>query len=202
MSALRTGRDAASGGRMNSMSNTHEHDFTLIIEGANAISPELEDAIFSAGCDDATVSVRSGRLFITFSREAASLRDAIVSAIHAVRGCGQGLRVLRVDACNLVTQADIARKIGRSRQLIHQYISGVRGAGGFPPPACDITESAPLWYWCEVARWLWENDLITHTALQEAQDVAAVNSVLDLERQRSVAPELTKELMKFLSVCP
>lgn len=184
------------------MRNTQEHDFTLILEGAHSISQELEDAIFNAGCDDATISVRSGRLFITFSREAPTLREAIVSAIRAVRGCGQGLRVLRVDVCNLVTQADIARKIGRSRQLIHQYITGVRGPGGFPPPACDITESSHLWYWCEVAFWLWENNLIAHRVLQEAQDVAAVNSVLDLEHQRAVAPALTEELMKFLSVCP
>jgi hypothetical protein len=184
------------------MTNTHEHDFTLIIEGANAISQELQDAIYEAGCDDATVSVRSGRLFITFSREAPTLREAIVSSIRAVRGCGQGLRVLRVDMCNLVTQSDIARKIGRSRQLIHQYITGVRGPGGFPPPACDITDSAHLWYWCEVAHWLWENDLVSHSVLQEAQDVAAVNSVLDLEHQRTVAPALTEEIMKALSVCP
>lgn len=180
---------------------TQEHDFTLLIDGANTITQEIEDALFNAGCDDATISVRFGRIFLTFSRTAPSLRQAIVSAVRAVNGCGQGLTVLRVDVCNLVTQADIARKIGRTRQLIHQYMTGVRGPGGFPPPACNITDNAPLWYWCEVAYWLWSHDLIAQDVLQEAQEVAVVNSVLDLEYQRHVAPDLTKEIMQSLCLC-
>lgn len=178
-----------------------EHDFTLLLDGLQSITPELEEAIFKAGCDDATLSLRFGRLFLTFSRTASSLREAIVSAVLAINGCGFGLRVLRVDVCNLVTQSDIARKIGRSRQLVHQYMIGVRGPGGFPPPACNITENAPLWYWCEVAYWLWSNDLISQDVLQEAQEVAVVNSVLDLEHQRQIAPELTKEIMQSLCLC-
>jgi hypothetical protein len=178
-----------------------EHDFTLLLDGANTVTREIEDAIFNAGCDDATIGLRFGRLFLTFSRTAPSLREAIVSAILAINGCGKDLRVLRVDACNLVTQADIARKIGRSRQLVHQYMNGVRGPGGFPPPACDITDNAPLWNWCEVAYWLWTNDLISQDVLQEAQEVAIVNSILDLEYQRQIAPELTKKIMKSLHHC-
>lgn len=178
-----------------------EHDFTLLLDGLQSITPELEEAIFKAGCDDATLSLRFGRLFLTFSRTASSLREAIVSAVLAINGCGFGLRVLRVDVCNLVTQSEIARKIGRSRQLVHQYMIGVRGPGGFPPPACNITENAPLWYWCEVAYWLWSNDLISQDVLQEAQEVAVVNSVLDLEHQRQIAPELTKEIMQSLCLC-
>lgn len=180
---------------------TQEHDFTLLLDGAITVTPEIEDAIFNAGCDDATIGFRFGRLFLTFSRTAPSLREAIVSAILAINGCGKGLRVLRVDVCNLVTQAEIARKIGRSRQLVHQYMNGVRGPGGFPPPACDITDNAPLWYWCEVAYWLWINDLISQDVLQEAQEVAIVNSILDLEYQQQIAPELTKQIMKSLHLC-
>jgi hypothetical protein len=85
-------------------------------------------------------------VFLTFSRTAASLKEAIFSAIGDVRKANIGADVLRVDVCNLVTQADIARKIGRTRQLVHQYITGVRGPGGFPSPACDITDGDPLWY--------------------------------------------------------
>jgi hypothetical protein len=185
----------------NNSNRMQEHDFTLLLDGLQSITPAIEEAIFKSGCDDATLSLRFGRLFLTFSRTAASLREAIVSAVLAINGCGLGLRVLRVDVCNLVTQSDIARKIGRSRQLVHQYMIGVRGPGGFPPPACNITENAPLWYWCEVAYWLWSNDLISQDVLQEAQEVAVVNSVLDLEHQRQIAPELTKEIMQSLCLC-
>lgn len=177
-----------------------EYDFTLLIEGASAITPELENAIFEAGCDDATISRRHGRMYVTFSRTAPSLREAILSAILAIHGCGKTLRVLRVDVCGLITQAEIARKLGRSRQLIHQYMTGHRGPGGFPPPACNVADKAPLWNWCEVAQWLARNELISREALQEAQETAVVNSVLDLEYQRWVAPELTQQVMN--SLCP
>src|SRR4029079_9205825 len=111
-----------------------EYDFTLALTGITELTREIEDALFEAGCDDATLSLRCGRIYATFSREADSLKDAILSAINDVRNAGIGADVLRVDECNLITQAEIARKSGRSRQLIHQYIKGIRGPGGFPPP--------------------------------------------------------------------
>ncbi|MFN0195779.1 MAG: hypothetical protein ACKVT0_03490 [Planctomycetaceae bacterium] len=177
-----------------------EFDFTLLLDGVAEITPEVENALFAAGCDDATISLRFGRMYLTFTRTAASLKDAILSAIKNVRASGIGASVLRVDHCDLVTQSEIARRIARSRQLVSQYIAGGRGPGGFPPPACNITDGAPLWYWCEVAHWLWENDLIKEEELREAQDLTVINSVLELERQRQVSPDLTKEIEIALSL--
>lgn len=176
-----------------------EHDFALVLTGIIEVTPEALDALFEAGCDDATVSVRSGRVYLTFSRTASSLKDAILSAIRDVRKAGIGADVLRVDECSLVTQADIARKIGRSRQLVHQYITGIRGPGSFPPPACEITTGAPLWYWCEVAYWLWENNMIKEDVLRAAQEVAIVNIALELEHQRQLEPALTEEILQSVS---
>jgi hypothetical protein len=115
-----------------------EHDFTLVLTGIADLTPEVENALLGAGCDDGTIAMRLGRPYITFSRLAPSMKDAILSAIENVRNAGIGADVLRVDYCNLVTQADIARKINRSRQLVYQYMVGERGPGGFPPPACRI----------------------------------------------------------------
>lgn len=175
-----------------------EHDFTLVLTGLTELTPQFEDALFNAGCDDATISIRSGRVFLTFSRSAGSLKDAILSAIRDVRKAGIGAAVLRVDACHLVTQADIARRIGRTRQLVHQYIVGTRGPGGFPPPACAITDGSSLWDWCEVAYWLWQNDMIPESVLREAQDVDVINSVLDLHHQRRLDRELTDEIVRYI----
>jgi len=111
-----------------------EHDFTLVLTGFTRLTERVENALYEAGCDDATLSMRCGRPYLTFSRVAPSLKEAILSAIRDVRKAGIGADVLRVDDCSLVTQADIARKIGRSRQLVHQYITGTRGPGAFPPP--------------------------------------------------------------------
>jgi hypothetical protein len=137
-----------------------------------------------------------GRPVITFSREADSLKDAILSAINDVRKAGVGADVLRVDYCNLVTQADIARKIGRSRQLVHQYMAGARGPGGFPGPACELYDGAWLWYWCEVAYWLWENDMIKQDVLNDANEVEAINRVLEMQDQKNRDAKLTAEIVK------
>lgn len=177
-----------------------EFDFTLLLDGIDEITSDVEDALFVAGCDDATISLRFGRLYLTFSRSAVSHTQAILGAIKDVRKSGIDATVLRVDQCNLVTQAEIARRIPRSRQLVNQYISGARGPGGFPAPACNITDGVPLWYWCEVAYWLWENNIIKEGDSRDAQELTVINSVLELERQQRVSPELTREIMKALSL--
>jgi len=41
-----------------------EYDFALIVSGVAELTPAVEDALFEAGCDDATVSTQYGRLYI------------------------------------------------------------------------------------------------------------------------------------------
>ncbi len=176
-----------------------EHDFTLILTGFDHLTPDIANALLGAGCDDGTIAMRSGRPFITFSRSAPSMKDAILSAIENVRKAGIGADVLRVDYCNLVTQADIARKIGRSRQLVHQYMIGERGPGGFPPPACGIVDDVPLWFWCEVAHWLCQNNMVSQETLRDAEEVELINNVLELRRSKQERPELTEEIIKSVS---
>lgn len=176
-----------------------EHDFTLVLTGISELTPKVEDALFEAGCDDATLSLRSGRAFLTFSRSAPTLKDAVLSAIQDVRKAGIGADVLRLDVCDLVTQADIGRRIGRSRQLVHQFITGQRGPGGFPPPVCHIVDESPLWFWCEVAYWLWQNSIISEDALNEAQQIAIINDVLDYVRQQQLAPQLAQEVLESVT---
>ncbi len=179
-----------------------EHDFFLVLTNDIQLTREVEDALFEAGCDDATLSRRSGRLVLTFSRTGPSLQDAIVSAIRDVRKAGIGAEVLRVDECGLVTQAEIARRIGHTRQLVFQYVTGARGPGGFPPPVCHITDSAPLWYWCEVAYWLRQNDMVTEHVLQQAQGTALINSVLELQYLKKLNPTLAEDMLRSLSLDP
>lgn len=172
-----------------------EHEFALVLSEITKLTPEILDALFEAGCDDATPSIRNGRMYMTFSRTARSLKDAILSAIRDVKRANIGTDVMRVDECDLVTQADIARRIGRTRQLVSQYISGERGDGCFPPPACELNEKHPLWLWCEVAYWLHANNIIKEDALLDARQKSVINTVLDLEYQLQQEPELTKEIL-------
>ena len=177
-----------------------EHDFALIVGGVEALPQHVEDALFNAGCDDATLSIQYGLLYMEFSRSAPSLEDAIIGAINDVRNAGIGAEVLRVDECDLVTPSEIARRIGRTRQLIHQYMNGTRGPGGFPPPECHLTDNAPLWAWCAVSYWLVQNDLLRPEEGWNAEVVEAINNFLESERQRQRYPELVDEIARGLTI--
>ena len=183
------------------MPSCAEFDFTLLLSGISDFTDDQIDSLCAAGCDDGTASQRYGRVYLTFSRQAKSMAEAIISAIGDVKRANIGASVQRVDTCNLVTQAEIARRIDRSRQLVSQYIAGERGPGSFPAPACNITDGQPLWYWCEVAYWLSQNNIIKETENQEAQEIAAVNTILELEYLKLIAPDVTKNLLEQFSVC-
>jgi hypothetical protein len=77
-------------------------------------------------------------------------------------------------------------------------MTGHRGPGRFPPPACGLADDAPLWYWCEVAYWLFQNNMLREDDLHDAQEVDVINRVLDLEQQKKDLPELTREIVEWL----
>lgn len=178
-----------------------EFDFALVSGGVAELSPATADALFEAGCDDATISLRHGLLYAEFSRAGRSLKDAILSAIRDLRDADVGADVLRVDECDLVTPAEIARRINRSRQLVSQYINGQRGGGDFPPPECKLDEDSPLWSWCSVARWLADRGLLQAHETSRAETVAAINSSLEAARWHKRQPRLFKDIAAGLASC-
>jgi hypothetical protein len=176
-----------------------EYDFALILSGVPELTTEVENALYSAGCDDATVSVQYGCIYLEFSRRAPSLKDAILSAIRNVRHARIGAVVWRVDRCDLITPSEIARRIGRTRQLVHQYITGARGPGRFPAPECNLTDGQPLWAWCAVSYWLFQNDMIRPEELRDAEVVAAINNALERSHQHDRDPALVEEVTRAVS---
>jgi hypothetical protein len=87
-----------------------------------------------------------------FDRERDTLTRALTSAIHDVESVG--IRVLRVLDGDLLTLADIADRIGRSREGIRRYATGSRGSGDFPPPVNPDRGGTAFYRWSEVAPWL------------------------------------------------
>ena len=63
-------------------------DFTVILHGVEEMTDALADALYEAGCDDATVGSSSGVATANFSREAPSLQAAISSAVRDIRKAG------------------------------------------------------------------------------------------------------------------
>lgn len=81
------------------------YDFTLTISGIEwNISNKLvditgdrqglEDALFEAGCDDALINYRYGKVIINFIRKAESMYKAIDSAIEDVKSVNLGSDII------------------------------------------------------------------------------------------------------------
>jgi hypothetical protein len=130
------------------------YEFTLLVEGADLQTDQAQDALFKAGCDDATIGVNAGVQHLHFDREASSLAEALVSAITAVEQAVPGVRVVRVAPDEYVTLAEIAMRTGRTRESVRLLATGDRGPGDFPPPAARAEQRVKLWRWAEVAAWL------------------------------------------------
>jgi hypothetical protein len=69
---------------------------TLTIEGADILSPDAVDALYEAGCDDATFGSSGGVQTGEFDRQATDFATAVGSAIDAVETAVPGARVVAV----------------------------------------------------------------------------------------------------------
>jgi hypothetical protein len=74
---------------------TKTYSFSLILAGVTEITVAMADALFEAGCDDASPWSCEGIVSVDFDREAESLGDAIGSAVKDVARAG--FSVARVD---------------------------------------------------------------------------------------------------------
>ncbi len=77
------------------------HSFTLIVEGVEMDDPQVFNALYEAGCDDATIGITNGIPVMDFDRDAASFCEAISSAIADAESV-DGLRVVRIADLDLV----------------------------------------------------------------------------------------------------
>jgi len=70
------------------------HTFTLVLDGD--LNEAVLDALFEAGCDDATVGQVEGVSYADFVREGPSFEEALRSAIEQVESV-LGLSVARLE---------------------------------------------------------------------------------------------------------
>jgi hypothetical protein len=127
------------------------HTFMLILD--TPIDEATIDLLFDAGLDDAAVTGFDGHPALDIDREASTLLEAIASAIAEVESV-PGIHVLRVEGEELVSQADIAERTGRSRQAVNHWIKRDADSSGFPQPAYGASTRSPLWRWADVQTWL------------------------------------------------
>ncbi|WP_133366493.1 hypothetical protein [Qipengyuania sediminis] len=151
------------------------YEFTIVATGLSVDDTDWEGRLYEAGCDDALVTLTRGLFVLRFDREAASIEEAIRSAIRDVTSTGA--RVIRVEPDPLASASDIADRSGLSRQLVSLYANGNRGAQ-FPLPATHASTSKPQWRWSEVAAWLHSQGKLIATELAAAQAIERANAGL------------------------
>ena len=168
------------------------HHFTLIVDGPDLQDDIFIDRLFEAGCDDATAGRIDGVQYVDFDREAASLSDALLSAVTEVENVG-GVSVVRVADAGLVSMADIASRIGRTRESVRLLITGARGPGGFPAPVTDPRSRYRLWRWSDVTHWL--TTQLGEADIPDDRFLSVVNASLELRRHRDeLAPDSRNRL--------
>lgn len=169
-------------------------EFTLVISG-DVMSDEAINALFEAGCDDATFGGVDTSSFGGFDREAETLEQAIASAIAQVESV-PGLVVLRVEPDDLVTLSEIAQRLGRSRESVRLLAGGERGPGGFPAPVSHLRTRNRLWRWSDVAAWA---GVATPEQAAAAKLIAAVNAALELRHAMGGLGATEQQLVRALA---
>ena len=134
------------------------------------------NALYEAGCRDATAGVFCGRAHMDFDRKAASLAHAVTSALRQIKRVG--LTPDHIEPEDLVSAAEIAERSGSTRQSISNYVMGKRCKGCFPSPVARVTTSSPLWRWTEVASYLVASRRIEKSVVEEAYTLVRLNKKL------------------------
>jgi len=75
-----------------------KYEFSLILKGPLELTEDIADELFEAGCDDGTPGTCAGVFSIDFHREAASLEEAIRSAIANVKAAGCEVERVEIEA--------------------------------------------------------------------------------------------------------
>ena len=161
-----------------------KYDFalTFTLPDRSADPADYLDALYEAGCDDATVGIgKRGSIALEFTREAEGAEKAVQSAIAGVGKAIPGAELVEVKP-DLVNLTDVADMLGCSRQNIRKYASGEIAAVKAPFPAPAFVGSPDLWHFVEVGSWL-----IRHTDLKPRREIletAAAAGAVNLETQK------------------
>ncbi len=156
------------------------YSFSLVLGGITTDTPELENKLFEAGCDDGLICFYGSTVYIEFDRESDNLKSAIMSAIKDVESTDLDVKVISVDAGDYVGLSDVSQLTEISKQSIALLKDGKRGPGTFPNPVLRLTSHQPLWRWGDIAQWLAKNNKIDQQLAENARVIEFFNMALEL----------------------
>ncbi len=133
----------------------NEYEFTLKYKLPEASSnPESHlKALDDAGCDDALIGIgQQGRIALSFSREASSANEAMLSAIENIKQAIPNIKLIEVSP-DFVGLTDVADLLNFSRQNMRKVM--LKGGSNFPTPIHE--GKTPIWHLASILEWLKEN---------------------------------------------
>jgi hypothetical protein len=80
------------------------YEFDVFLKDVLEVTDDQADALFAAGCDDGTPASCGGAAWIHFDRQAASLEEAIPTAIAQIQAAGFTVSKIELDATSAVFQ--------------------------------------------------------------------------------------------------
>jgi hypothetical protein len=178
------------------------HQFMLRLN--REVTDDEIEALYEAGCGDASVETGPLGTMLDFTRKAPTLAEALVSAVRDIDKV-PGLRAIGVACDNIVTLAGIADRVGVTREAVRLWTTGRRGRGGFPPPMMMTPAGEKVWDWQVVAYWLAKSTVqpianpcfavsVRSRTLCTADRVLAARDALKAEPDESVREEFERLL--------
>jgi len=156
-----------------------EYEFVLKfrLPSDDADVDDIVERLGAAGCDDALVgSGQPGRLALNFTREAASAKRAVISALKDVKKAVPGAQLIEVSP-DFVGLTDVAELIGVSRQNMRKLM--LTHVDSFPAP---VHEGSPaLWHLAPVLQWLGNRG--AYRVEQALLDVAHIAMQINLAKE-------------------
>ncbi|MGM0506850.1 MAG: hypothetical protein ACQER4_06655 [Bacteroidota bacterium] len=149
------------------------------------------------------IHIRGDSPYLIIRRKDISMRDAALQSIEEICRACVGFNqfpVVSIEPGDIVSQAEIARRLRRSNESIRLYTINERGGGGFPEPLSGRANRPLVWSWAEVIWWATNRILINHPRIVEnAVDIKSVNMALYLKREvGSELPEIVRPVYKTL----
>lgn len=129
------------------------YEFTFVIDGADVDDDELVTALSERL--DASVARGAGVDLLMITADGTHAVDAARNAIRSVHYIAPQINFLYLDR-DLVGISEIAKRTGRSRQNVSQWVQGERHVQQSPPfPKVEgVVGRARIWLWSEVNSWL------------------------------------------------
>ena len=144
-----------------------EYDFEMKFKlgESDPAGDELVELLGEEGCSDALVGVGlPGRVALSFTREAASARRAVVSALKDVKRIIPGASLIEISP-DFVGLTEVAERVGVSRQNMRKLMLAYPES--FPAPVHE--GSAALWHLLPVLQWLENPNLLQRLQTSQIQ---------------------------------